>query len=431
MTGLRDWVTLIVGLLGILGVVVTLTRYLTQLNEKAEREKVAAEKRDLATKLEAAEARRDQLLDQIAIAGRAGNAALSQKSSIDGDLQRLMGVVGASGGSVYVPVRSPRGAVHGLAFLCIEPFSVQTQQLKSKIIPLKSLAGRCFLTGESFVVVNAAQHDEHFKAADGIAAYRPSTTLNVALKSEEGIVGVLQLLSKEGEAGFSEADLQRIGTLVDPIAANVSAIARSADYLKLLGLAEDNAGVEGSVLYFDLSSSSILFQELSTSFALQLLNEYFEQMGDAAFHAGGTLDTYMGDGALLRFTVPRPQPDHELAAVTAAIEMNKAFAGLRDYWTAISPQLASVHNRAGIATGPLLRANLGHSQVQSLTVLGYPISTASALCQAAPRDRSVVLVSDETYMAVKDRVVAQPVDLAGLAKAAKFTAGAYEILGLR
>ncbi len=431
MDSAGQWVGLIGGVLAILGVVVTLTRYLTQLHEKAEREKIVSENRDLVHKLETAEARRDQLLDQISIAGRAGNAALSQKSSLDSDLQRLMALIGASGGSVYVPVRSPRGVVHGLAFLCIEPFSLQTQQLKTKIIPLKSLAGRAFLSGDSFVVVNAAQQADHFKAAANITDYRPSTTLNIALKFEGAVVGVLQLLSKEGEPGFTDADLQRINALVEPITANVAAISRSADYLKLLGLSDENAGVEGTVVYFDLSSSSVIFQELSSSFALQLLNEYFEQMCDAAFRAGATLDNYMGDGALLRFNVPRPQPEHELAAVTAAIEMNKAFAGMREYWTAISPQLASVYHRAGISTGPLLRANLGHSQVQSLTVLGYPISTASALCQAAPRDRSIILVSEETYQAVKDRVIATPIETAGMGKASKFTAAAYEIVGLR
>lgn len=431
MASLESSVGIVTGVLAVLTTVVAVTRHWTKVQDQAERDKIAAENRDLVRKVAELESRRDQLLEQISVAGRAGSAALHQKSELDSRLQSLMGATGASGGSVYIPVRSPRGEVHGLAFLCIEPFSPQTQVLKSKIIPLKSLAGRCFITGDSFVVVNASQNPDHFQPATEIAKYRPSTTLNIALRGGGEVVGVLQLLSREGEDGFGDDDVGRVSALIAPIAEGVAAIAQSPDYLKTLGLGDDTKPVDGSVVYFDLSGSALLFQELSSSFALQLLNEYFERVCEAAFRAGATLDTYMGDGALIRFNVPRPQPEHELAAVKAALDMNRAFQEMKDYWVAISPQLVAVQHRAGIATGPLLRANLGHSQVQSLTVIGYPVSVAAALCEAADRDRTVTLVSHETYEAVKDQVIARELDRGRLGKAGRFTDAAWEIVGLR
>lgn len=431
MASLESWIAIISGALAILGVVAAVTHRWTKVQEEAERARVVAENRDLERKISELETRRDQLLDQVAVAGRAGNAALHQKSELDSALRSLMTVTGASGGSIYVPVRSPRGATHGLAFLSLEPFSAQTASLRAKVIPLKSLAGRAFTNGDSFAMVNAAQSADHFKSAEQLSNYRPSTTLNIALKHAGEVVGVLQLLSKEGEAGFSEGDVARVAALSQPIADGVAAVARSPDYLRALGLADEGHAVEGSVLYFDLSSSSLLFQELSSSFALQLLNEYFEQVCEAAFRTGATLDNYMGDGALLRFNVPRPQPDHELQAVKAAIEMNHAFAGIKEYWTALSPQFAAIQHRAGIATGPLLRANLGHSQLQSLTVIGYPISVAAALCDAAERDRTVIIAGRETYEAVKDLVMAVPIDPGRLGKASRFTDGAWEITALK
>lgn len=431
MEGISLWIGIVTGLLTIMGVVATVAYRWTKVQEEAERARVVAENRDLTRKLAEIEARRDQLLEQIAVAGRAGNAALHQKTELDAALRAIMATTGASGGSIYVPVRSPRGEVHGLAFLSLEPFTAQTAALRAKIIPLKSLAGRAFLKGDSFAMINAAHSTDHFKTAESLSNYRPSTTLNIALKAGDEVAGVLQLLSKEGEAGFGEEDVARVTVLAKPIADGVAAVARSPDYLRALGLGDENRGVEGSVVYFDLSSSSLLFQELSSSFALQLLNEYFEQVCEAAFRAGATLDNYMGDGALLRFNVPRPQPEHELQAVRAAIEMNRAFAGIKDYWTQLSPQFASIQHRAGIATGPLLRANLGHSQLQSLTVIGYPISVAASLCDIAERDRTVVIASDETYNAVKGFVVAVPIEPNRLGKAARFTDGAWEITALK
>ena len=109
----------------------------------------------------------------------------------------------------------------------------------------------------------------------------------------------------------------------------------------------------------------------------------------------------MGDGALLRFNVPRPQADHESMPFRQRSKWTAHSPGSKEYWISLSQQFAAIHHRAGIATGPLLRANLGHSQLQSLTVIGYPIAVAAALCEAAERDRTVVIAENETYQAVK------------------------------
>lgn len=431
MDDLEQMVGIVGGVLAILGVAVGFTRYLTKLQEQVEREKVVVENRALQSKIDSLEHSQAQLRNEIEFAGRAGNAALSQKVVLDEQLRSLMHVTGASGGSIYVPVRSPRGVVHGLAFLCIEPFRPETQVLKSKIIPLKSLAGRCFTSGESFAVANAAESPDHFKKASSLANYRPSTTLNIALAFEDETVGVLQLLSKAGEDEFGDADIAKVQAMLGAMPDVVAGITHAPDYLRALGIAENDQAAVATVLYLDLSRSALLFQELSAAFALQLLNEYFERMCEVGFRFGATVDTYTGDGALLRFNLPKPVSDHEFAAVSAAIEMNRAFQDLKEYWLAISPQFAAVFNRVGISTGPLLRASLGHSQVQNLTIIGYPVSVAAALCEHAARDRNVVWVGEETWDAIKDRAIGAQLESAFLGKARAFTQSAYEITALR
>jgi class 3 adenylate cyclase len=395
--------------------------------EKAHEEEIRA----LGGKLAECEAQRGQLSDKLSLVGRAGGAALALKSGIDGELQAIMRCFGASGSSIYVPVSGPRGNVRGLAFLSIEPFTPDNQKLKSQIIPLRSLAGRCFESGKSGAVLNAAQDREQYSEANEIAKYRPSSTVNVALAHGGDTIGVLQLLRKEGEAPFREADVPRVAAMAESVAEQVFEATRNVGSAKLLGLAADDFTVEGTVLIFDLSRSALLFQELASNHALLLLNELFERMCEIAFAAGATLDTYMGDGALLRFNVPRALADHEYAAVKAALEMRDAFSRLRnERWLGFSTELAATHLRAGLSSGPLLRANLGHSQVQRLTVLGYPVSVASALCDAAPRERSAIFAAEETVSPIRDRIAVRPTDKSALAKAARFTTAAYEIVSL-
>lgn len=437
------------GIIAVVAALVGLGRSYLKNQELIERAKIVDENRDLtdrirdsdkahqgelralADRLANCEAQRDQLTEKVSLIGRAGGAALALKSAIDSELQAIMRSFGASGGSIYVPVSGPRGNVRGLAFLCIEPFTPDNQKLKSQIIPLRSLGGRCFESGRSGAVRNVAQSREQYAEANDIANYQPSSTINVALAHGGETIGVLQLLRREGELAFREADVAPVVTMAEPIAEQVFEATRSIASAKLLGLATEDFTVEGTVLVFDLSRSALLFQELASTHALLLLNELFERMCDIGFAAGATLDTYMGDGALLRFNVPRAQPDHELAAVKAALEMRDAFSRLRDdRWLGFSAELAATHLRIGVASGPLLRANLGHSQVQHQTVLGYPVSVAAALCEAATRDRSTILAAEETVAPLVDWLTAEPIDGTQLAKAARFTSAAYEILHL-
>ena len=64
-------------------------------------------------------------------------------------------------------------------------------------------------------------------------------------------------------------------------------------------------------------------------------------------------------------------------------------------------------------------------------MIGYPIAVAAALCEAAERDRTVVIADFETYQAVKNAVVAIPIAAERLGKAARFTDGAWEITALK
>jgi class 3 adenylate cyclase len=402
----------------------------TQLSD-AQRER-EDEARGLQSRLNDCEVQRDQLNDKISLIGRAGGAALALKAAIDAELQSVMKSFGASGGSIYVPVTGPRGNVQGLAFLSIEPFTKENQKLKNQIIPLRSLAGKCFVSGKSDLERDVTESSDHYSEADSVSNYATASTISVALAGGGQAIGVLQLLRKKGEPPFKRDDVGRIATLAEGLAKQVSEATRDVDGAKLLGLSSGDFSIDGTVLIFDLTNSACLFEELAASHALLLLNEYFERMCDVGFAAGGTLDTYMGDGALMRFNVPRELPDHEFAAVKAAFDMMAAFTRLRDErWLAHSATLAGTHLRVGVSTGPLVRATLGHSQVQHLTVLGHPLSVAAGLCDSAPRDRSVVWASEETVAAIRPRAVAEPVDPAKLGKSTRFTRAAYEITSLQ
>jgi hypothetical protein len=128
-------------------------------------------------------------------------------AEFDWRLLDLMRQIRASGGSIYAPLRSPDGEVRGLAFVSVKPRNPHSVDLGAMRIPMRSVAGRCFETGEAFIASEPGRDREHFKRAEMVAYYVPTSMLNVALAFGGQTVGVLQLLRTTGEAGFSDDDL--------------------------------------------------------------------------------------------------------------------------------------------------------------------------------------------------------------------------------
>ncbi len=147
--------------------------------------------------------------------------------------------------------------------------------------------------------------------------------------------------------------------------------------------------------------------------------------------AGGTVENYMGDGALIGFNIPRSLAQHELAAATAALETTRAFEELKAGWVGLNPRFTQLHHRSGMSTGPLVRAVTGHPLSQRLSLVGSPIAVAAALCDTASRDSEIISISGETRPALGERGLVEPLPAESLGKAARAASGAYRLLGLR
>lgn len=90
----------------------------------------------------------------------------------------------AGGGSIYVPLPADSpDQEKGLAFLSIQPTTQQTLKLRRKIVPLESLAGRCYKTGKPFTVADSNKSPDHFGKADQVSGYSTQDTLNFPLVS--------------------------------------------------------------------------------------------------------------------------------------------------------------------------------------------------------------------------------------------------------
>ena len=414
---------------GLAGTLVGITRYITNLQFQIKLERLEAE-RNQADKARAdAIAANTLLVEELAAARKSGAAASAKKGEIDNALSSIMTLTKAQSGSVYLPLKEESsGNAKGLVFLSIQPTAEYTVKLRKKIIPLNSLAGRCFVKDAPFTVRDAHSATEHYEKADDLSGYRTQDTLNYPLRHGRQCVGVLQLLNKQDGQKFSDQDLVRVEQIAVELARKVNEFGSLPASMDLLGFVAEREGQNATIMFCDLTNSSALFRELNVSAAVQHINEYLEEVCGVAFRHGATVDKYAGDGVLLRFNVPHPLPGHETAAVRCALEIQDRFEVMKKDWLLVGEPLGAIYNRAGLAFGMVQQATVGHPQYQYLTVFGRPVNAAVNLCEGAIRDRNVILIDENLYRKVSNVARVDKVDPLALGKAGNYTSGAYELL---
>lgn len=161
---------------------------------------------------------------------------------------------------------------------------------------------------------------------------------------------------------------------------------------------------ELTILFSDIKSFTTYSAPMAPDQIQQFLSEYFSAMVDIVFRYEGTVDKYIGDGLMVFFGAPEPQPDHAIRCVKAAIDMQKKCRELKEQW--IARGLFPLRIRIGINTGEVVAGNFGTPKKLSYTVLGSDVNLANRLESNAPVEG--IMISRRTYELVKDVIPTVP-----------------------
>ncbi len=155
-----------------------------------------------------------------------------------------------------------------------------------------------------------------------------------------------------------------------------------------------------TVLFADVRGFTSLSENMSPEEVVSLLNDYFEKMIDAIFRHKGTLNKFLGDGFMAMFGAPVDDLYQEEHAIRAALEMQQSVRELREKFQRHG--LKDFRIGIGINTGVAVVGNIGCSQRMEYTAIGDSVNTASRL-ETKTRELDVdTLVSEYTYVAVRN-----------------------------
>ncbi len=132
-----------------------------------------------------------------------------------------------------------------------------------------------------------------------------------------------------------------------------------------------------AILFVDMRGFSRIAQELSTEQLVDLLVEFREAVTAPVFELGGTVDKFVGDGALIVFGSPDPQPDAAARAIKCGHRILEAIAD----WSHRRSTLGLTPIRAGIGGhyGEVFAGVVGSGAQSEFTVIGDAVNVAERI----------------------------------------------------
>jgi PAS domain S-box-containing protein len=251
--------------------------------------------------------------------------------------------------------------------------------------------------------------------------------LSVMRRGEE-IVGVAMVIEDlteqarlEMERRAQEQETQRVRTTFEHYVAPTVVEGLLADPRRV-ALGGERQLV--TVLFADMHGFTTLSEQVPPEELIKILNVYLSLAAKTILKYEGTLDKFMGDGAMAMFNAPLPQADHAWRAACAALTLQREVA-------ALAPKLPLSQRmcfRIGIHTGEAVVGNIGTRELMNYTAIGDTVNVAKRLQENA--DDNQILVSRPAYGLIEARVTARPVEVLTV-KGRTTPVEVFELTGVR
>jgi adenylate cyclase len=160
---------------------------------------------------------------------------------------------------------------------------------------------------------------------------------------------------------------------------------------------------EVTVVFCDLRGFTAFAEIAEPEEVMAVLGEYHACLGALIGRHEGTLERFMGDGALVVFNDPLPCADHTERAVRMALAMRDEVGELAAKW---QRQGHSLGFGIGIARGHATIGKIGFDRRADYAVIGSVPNLAARLCEAAKAGQ--ILASQRVFAPLESQVEAIP-----------------------
>ena len=152
---------------------------------------------------------------------------------------------------------------------------------------------------------------------------------------------------------------------------------------------------EVAVLFTDIVGFTEFAESTTPEAVMELLRDYHSMVEAAVFQNGGTLDKYLGDGAMATFGTPEAGSDDAQNALNAAQQILKGTDALNA--ARASQGHDPIKVSVGLHFGAVTLGDIGSARRLEFTVIGDTVNVASRL-EAASRELDCNCVVSDALM---------------------------------
>jgi len=222
-------------------------------------------------------------------------------------LRRANGFVPSEAGSILLdnPSEKKENRRHN-SLTFIAAFGDKSSCLVGRTIPAdQGIAGRVYLTGEAYSTPYAPSDRFFYRAMDEQTRYQTESLVAIPIRIEQEVCGVLELINRHGEPGYSQADRNLLEIFAGYISISIQNVldGRQAQEIakrdNLTGLYNDR------YLHIALADSISRCKAEGLDMAVLFLDlDYFKHVNDTHGHLAGS-QVLREVGHLLRRRVKR------------------------------------------------------------------------------------------------------------------------------
>ena len=168
--------------------------------------------------------------------------------------------------------------------------------------------------------------------------------------------------------------------------------------------------LHATVLFTDIYDFTKFSEKHQASELVSYLNEYFSSFTNTILDNHGMLDKYTGDGLMAVFGAPLGRSDHALCACKAALAHRKMSLQLKAKQEHSPSDSFHLGTRIGINSGSIVAGNIGSQRRMEYTCIGDPVNLASRLEGVNKLYGTHIIISESTYLLVKEFVIVRELD---------------------
>jgi adenylate cyclase len=155
---------------------------------------------------------------------------------------------------------------------------------------------------------------------------------------------------------------------------------------------------EITVFFADIRGFTAFSEKHPPREVVALLNTYFSQIVPLIERAGGTINSYMGDGIMVLFGAPASCPDPTLSAVRAACAIVRRIHQQRELWARLGKP--DLRIGVGIHTGRAVVGAIGSRGRLDYTAIGDTVNTAARIESENKKAGTEILISSAAHEAL-------------------------------